>query len=279
MDYYVVKLTLQPNTETTRDVLAALLAEAGYESFVESPTGLHAFVPADHYSELAVAQTLATVPLPGLSIRWEAEPIASRNWNSEWEQHFFQPTLVDGQVLIHSSFHTQLPSAPYRIVIDPKMAFGTGHHATTALMLSLLLPLDLHGKSVVDMGCGTALLAIFAKMKGAAEATAIDIDPQACANAEENIRLNHTPDIRLRLGDVDQLGDETYDVILANITRNTLLRHIPIYAHHLRPSASLLLSGFYAEDAAVLRACCEQSQLHFVASREKENWMALHFTR
>jgi ribosomal protein L11 methyltransferase len=277
MDYYELKLTLHPNTEINRDVLSALLANIGFESFVESNKGLDAFVPENLYSEEKIAGVLENLPLPDTSVQYHIEFVKSRDWNEEWEKNFFQPILIDNQVVIHSSFHKDIPVLPYDIIIDPKMAFGTGHHSTTSLMVSYLLELDLNGQSFLDMGCGTAVLAILARMKGANPVTAIDIDEWAYENSLENIRLNHTPDIAVHLGDAELLGKDIYDVIFANINRNILLKDIPVYAQCLHSGSSLFMSGFYQEDVDVILEECKKHQLQFVSYKEKNNWAAIQF--
>ena len=279
MNYYEFKLTLRPNTEIHRDVLSALLAEAGFESFVESDEGLDAYVPEPLYSEEVIAGVLENLPLIDMEVQYRTEKIAGRNWNEEWEKHFFEPIVIDSQVVIHSSFHKNIPPLQYDIVIDPKMAFGTGHHATTALMVSYLMELDLNGRSFLDMGCGTAVLAILARLKNACPVTAIDIDPWAYENALENIRLNHTPDIRVLLGNAGLLGKEVYDVIFANINRNILLQDIPVYAQCMSSGSSLFMSGFYREDRKVLFDKCKEQQLQFISYKEKENWVAVHYKK
>lgn len=279
MDYYTLKLTLTPNTEINRDILSAMLAEAGFESFVESDEGLDAFVPENLYSEEAVTGVLENLPLIDTEVQYRTEKIAGRNWNEEWEKHFFKPIVINDQVVIHSSFHKNIPASRYDIVIDPKMSFGTGHHATTSLMVSYLVELDLNGQSFLDMGCGTAVLAILARLKNACPVTAIDIDTWAYENALENIRLNHTPDIRVLLGDAGLLGKEVFDVIFANINRNILLQDIAVYAQCMHVGASLFLSGFYGEDRKIISEKCKQHQLQFVSFKEKENWVAAHYVK
>jgi ribosomal protein L11 methyltransferase len=279
MNYYELKLTLNPNTEISRDIISAFFAEIGFESFVESETGLDAFVPEKLFDAEAIATVLENLPLPDTKIDYSVELIQDRDWNEEWEKNFFQPIIVDNQVVIHSSFHKDVPILPYDIVIDPKMAFGTGHHSTTALMVSYLLELDLQAKSFLDMGCGTAVLAILANKRGATPITAIDIDRWAYENALENIQLNHTPDIRVACGDANLLGKESYDIIFANINRNILLNDIPVYAACLHPNSSLFMSGFYKEDIAVIKEKCLLEQLEFVDYKEQNNWVAVHFIK
>jgi len=277
MNYYELKLTLHPNTEIHRDILSAMLAEVGFESFVESETGLDAYVPETLYSEAAITGVLENLPLVDISVQYHIEKIPGQNWNEEWEKHFFEPIVIDEQVVIHSSFHKNIPPLKYDIVIDPKMAFGTGHHATTSLMVSYLTELDLNGKSFLDMGCGTAVLAILARLKNAGPVTAIDIDSWAYENSLENIRLNHTSDIRILLGDAGLLEEEIYDVIFANINRNILLQDISVYAQCMRSGSSLFMSGFYKEDMTIISEKCKEQQLQFVSYKEKENWVAVHY--
>ena len=279
MNYFELKIRLVPNTEVNRDVISGLLAMVGFESFMESEEGLNAYVNEKFYSEEAVAGILNNLPLPVVSVRYQAEWVKSRNWNEEWENNFFQPIIIADQVVIHSSFHKDIPQLPYDIVIDPKMALGTGHHSTTALMVSYLLEQDLNGKSFLDMGCGTAVLAILAQMKGARSVVAIDNDEWAYENALENSRLNNTPAIRVRLGDAECLGKECYDCIFANINRNILLNDIPVYATCMSSGSSLFMSGFYTEDIEIISAACREQSLAFVDYKEDNHWVAVHFIR
>jgi ribosomal protein L11 methyltransferase len=275
MDYYEIQLTINPNTEIHRDVLSALLADIGFESFVESEQGLTAYIPDILYSENQISSVLENFPLSEMSVKYQATYVKSKNWNEEWEKHFFQPIIINNQVIIHSSFHKDIPVLKYNIVINPKMAFGTGHHSTTALMVSYLLETELKGKSVLDMGCGTAVLAILAVMKGAQPVTAIDNDEWATQNALENIRLNKTPDIRVELGDANLLGKETYDFIFANINRNILLNDLPAYVKCMRPGASIFISGFFVEDAALIIEAGRKYGLELVSEKEDGQWKAI----
>lgn len=279
MNYYELKVTLIPNTEINRDILSALLAEIGFESFIESDKGLDAFISEQLYSEEKVSYILENLPLQNTNIKYHIEFVKSQNWNEEWEKNFFQPIVIDNQVVIHSSFHKDIPTLPYDIIIDPKMAFGTGHHSTTSLMVSYLIELNLLNKSFLDMGCGTAVLAILAKMKGATPVTAIDIDQWAYENSLENIRLNNTSDIQVLLGDASLLGKDKYDFIFANINRNILLNDIPVYSQCLKKESSLFMSGFYQEDMDVIIEKCKSYQLHFISYKEKNNWVAVHFIK
>ena len=279
MNYYELKISLTPNTEVNRDVISAMLAEIGFESFVESDTGLNAYVAEKLFSEDAVADVLENLPLSGVAVQYESERIKSRNWNEEWEKNFFQPIIIQDQVIIHSSFHKDIPSFPYDIVIDPKMAFGTGHHSTTALMVSYLLEQNLEGRSLLDMGCGTAVLAILAYKKGAKPILAIDNDEWAYENSLENIRINRASGIQVKLGDANLLGEERYDFIFANINRNILLNDIPVYAASMQPDASLFMSGFYKEDLAVISDACQKQSLKLIGYKEDNRWVAAEYKK
>lgn len=275
MNYIELKFTLEPNTEINRDLLSAILGEIGFESFVESEKGINAYVREKLFSEESLAEVLENVPLPNTHIRYHIETIEDKNWNEEWEKHFFQPIIIDNRAVIHSSFHQNVPQLPYDIVIDPKMAFGTGHHATTSLMVSYLLDMDVSEKSFLDMGCGTAVLAILARKKGAFPVKAIDIDSWAYENSLENIQLNKTSDIEIELGDASLLGKEKYDFIFANINRNILLADIGTYARCMKKGAFLYMSGFYQEDMDVILKECDKHKLRFVSHKGKDNWVAM----
>jgi ribosomal protein L11 methyltransferase len=279
MNYYKINLTIIPNTEIYRDVLSASLAGIGFESFVETDKGTDAFVPEKIYSEKAVAEALENFPLPDVQIQYGVELIESKDWNEAWEKHSFQPIMIDSQVVIHGSFHPDIPVLPYDIVIDPKMAFGTGHHATTSLMVSYVLEMNLQNRSFLDMGCGTAVLAILASKKGANPITAIDNDQWAYENSLENVRLNNIPSIRVVHGDASCLGKESYDIIFANINRNILLNDIPAYASCMHRGSSLVVSGFYRKDLKVITETGQEHGLHFVSFKEKSDWTAAHFKK
>ena len=277
MNYYELKIVLSPNTETNRDILAALLAEIGFESFTESENGLDAYVSEKNYSEEAISGLLSDIPLIDTEISYSANYVEAQDWNEEWEKNFFQPIIIDDKCVIHSSFHKDIPTLLYDIVIDPKMAFGTGHHETTSLMVSFLLETELENKSFLDMGCGTAVLAILAKMRGSGRTLAIDNDEWACQNSHENVNLNHTEDIEVQFGDAGLLGKEKFDIIFANINRNILLNDIHIYTSCLNPGGELYMSGFYTEDLDIISEECKKNGLQFIDNKVKNNWTAARF--
>lgn len=277
-NYIEVNLSFSPNDEIYSDVMASLLGEKGYESFVASEAGMKAYVAENLYSQADLEAVIADFPLE-TAINFTTAVVAVQNWNEEWEKNYFQPIILGDECVIRSSFHTGTPTVKYEILIDPKMSFGTGHHETTSLMLNELLKADVAGKSFLDMGCGTAVLAILARMKGAAPVTAIDIDEWAYTNSLENISLNGVSEINVLLGGAELLGNETFDVIQANINRNILLNDIQHYTKCMHVGSSLFMSGFYLEDIPVIREEAERNGLTFVAHTEKNRWVAVHFVK
>lgn len=277
MQYTRVNFTCNPSSEEVKDVLAAMLAEIGFDAFVNQGTILEAYIPSSDYKTSDLDSLLIAFPMEA-SITYTADEIEEKNWNEEWEKNYFQPIAIKNDLLVYSSFHHVEGSYQYRIMIDPKMSFGTGHHQTTRLMLEELLTLDLEGKTVLDMGCGTAVLAILASMKGARAVTAIDIDEWAYRNAIENVKLNNIQTIRVAEGGAELLRDnESFDVILANINRNVLLHDMGKYKKVLKKGGRLVISGFYREDIPMLQVRAEEIGLQFHYSTHKEDWAAISF--
>lgn len=276
MQYIQVYFICEPNTEVLTDVLAAQLGEIGFESFVATETGLEAYIPLLKLSTQKIDQLLSDFPLEA-GITYSCREMEDKNWNEEWEKNYFRPFVIEEILCIRSSFHQVEGEFKYQILIDPKMAFGTGHHQTTELMVRELLKMDLQGKSLLDMGCGTAVLAILASMRGASPITAIDIDEWAYRNAMENTRLNGVDNIRLLLGGAEILGDETYDLILANINRNILLQDISMYKKVLNKKGMLVMSGFYKEDIPAIRTAAEALELSYLHFAEIDGWSAVTF--
>ncbi|MDE6431465.1 MAG: 50S ribosomal protein L11 methyltransferase [Duncaniella sp.] len=262
-DYVEVRLDLDPCDETRTDILAALLGGVGFESFVPDAGGLTAYVKAGLYDRAAVDAVVADFPME-TSFKVTDTTVEGRDWNKEWEKNYFKPIVIDNQCVIHSSFHKDIPECRYDIVIDPKMAFGTGHHATTTLILRQLLTMNLEGLKVVDMGTGTGILAILASMRGAKRIDAVEIDEFAFTNAVDNVRLNFAENIYLHLGDASQLGViGNVNLFIANINRNIITADLPAYVATLAPGATMLLSGFYEEDIPVIMAVAEPLGLHY----------------
>lgn len=275
-DYREVRLDLTPCSEVATDVAAAMLAEAGYESFVPDETGLTAYVPAGTYDANALRAIVESFPIEGVKIKFTDTFVEGRDWNHEWEQHYFKPIVIDDRCVIHSSFHTDVPHCHYDIVIDPKMAFGTGHHATTSLVIRRLLDMNLEDRAVMDMGTGTGILAILAAMRGAARVDAIEIDEFAHANAVDNVAVNHHPEIKVMLGDASLLPAEpTYDLLIANINRNIITADLGRYAMALKPGGIMLLSGFYVDDIEIVEAEAAKHSLARLDFTEIDRWACL----
>lgn len=278
MNYLEFKLNFLPDEDYVADLLAAELGKIGFESFERTEEGLTAFIDQRSFNETDFSNLLNGFEYAE-SIRFESREIEQVNWNEEWEKHFFEPIIIGDECLIHSSFHKNLPVAKYDIVIDPKMSFGTGHHETTSLMIGEILQMDLHGKTVLDMGCGTAVLAILAAMKGAKHVTAIDIDTWCVENSIENIHKNNVPEIEVLLGDADSLSGKSFHIIIANINRNILLNDIKKYAACLGAGDALYMSGFYVEDIPLIEQ--EAAKYHFKLDsyKEKNNWTVVKMTK
>lgn len=280
-DYIEVKVTMSPYSEAAADVLASVLADAGFESFVHDEPDLLAYIRADQYRD-EMSELVHELPFEDLSATWTAVRIEGRDWNSEWEKNYFKPIVVDDQCVIHSSFHTDVPKCPYDIVIDPKMAFGTGHHFTTRLILRALLNADMQGKSMIDVGTGTAILAILAALRGADAVTGIEIDRDAWVNAQENVRLNRVENaVTLVLGDASALDDITgkSDVLTANINRNVITADLGRYAASVKQGAKVFLSGFYTADVEVVRPVAEACGLSLVGVTQENDWACMELLK
>ncbi|RYF67859.1 MAG: 50S ribosomal protein L11 methyltransferase [Cytophagaceae bacterium] len=252
MNYIELQLTLSPDFA---DILTAELAELGFESFTETDEGLNAYIPEDDFEADEVAELVARYQAQ-TAIAYTVTSLEKKNWNAEWEQNY-QPIEVVTEtasgpksVRVRASFHEPDNAFTYDLLINPKMSFGTGHHETTHMMMQHQLGLDHAGKTVLDVGSGTGILAILAVKLGATDALAFDIEEWAVENAIENAALNHCSQVRVFGGTIEGVpADERFDIVLANINRNVLLAEIPAYVSHLQEGGQLLVSGFYEHDA------------------------------
>jgi ribosomal protein L11 methyltransferase len=260
--------------EPTTEILIAELGNAGFESFVESEAGVTAYIQKTEW-RTNILEGIFVLNSDEFSIEYEYNEVAQTNWNAEWEKNF-EPIQVDDLVSIRAPFHEN-PNLKYDIVIEPKMSFGTGHHETTHMMVQHLLKLDLENKKVLDMGCGTGILAIFAEMKGAKPLDAIDIDNWCYENSLENVARNNCENISVYEGDVSLLEDKKYDVIIANINRNILLMDMKVYTNCLNEKGVLLLSGFYEADIPVIDAEVSKFGLTLETTIQRNNWVALKY--
>lgn len=279
-DYVQVNFTLSPypGTDAT-DLLAALLGDEGFESFVETPNGMTAYAPVSDYKAEGVCRAVEALPFE-CKVSFETEVVEGRDWNEEWEKNYFQPIVVADKCVVHSSFHTDIPNAEFDIVIDPKMAFGTGHHATTSLVLEQLIQMSVEKKSVIDMGTGTGILAILAAMRGANPVTGIEIDEFAWTNAVENVALNGHSEIAMLLGGAEQLSAlAPADIFVANINRNVITTYIKEYAAATATGGIMLLSGFYEADIPVVASAAEPYGLSVVSHTVRDNWTCLKLAK
>ncbi|MBR6538696.1 MAG: 50S ribosomal protein L11 methyltransferase [Bacteroides sp.] len=278
MKYLEFSFRTTPCTEVVNDVLSAVLADAGFESFVEQPDGLLAYIQQNLYDEASIEAAISEFPIPDTAIEYSFVEAEDKDWNEEWEKNFFQPIVIGNRCVIHSTFHHDVPEAEYDIAINPQMAFGTGHHETTSLVIGEILDSDMSGKRVLDMGCGTSILAILARMKGAASCTAIDIDDWCVRNSIENIELNSVNEIEVFLGDASILADKgPFDMVIANINRNILLADMQHYVARMNKGATLLMSGFYVDDIPLIKAEAERLGLTFNGYKEKNRWVVTSF--
>lgn len=283
MKYYEYTFTLSPSSVDAQDVLSAVLAEVGFDSFVPTESGcnpLLAYIKQSDADAEALEAALENFPMPDTVVTYTQAEVPDKNWNEEWEKNYFQPLLVDGRCVVASTFHKDVPDAEHLILINPRMSFGTGHHATTSQMLSEILATDLAGKRVLDMGCGTSILAILARQRGAREVLAIDYDEWCVENSKENIELNGLDNIEVRLGDASALVNEKpFDVVLANINRNILLHDMAHYVAVMRSGATIFMSGFFVDDTPLLEKAAKQHGLRLLRCRDRDRWACMAFVK
>lgn len=270
--YYFVVEPLQPAS----DILIAELGAAGFESFVETESGVEAYIQENDWNE-SILEFIDIFKSDIAKINYTSERIEQTNWNEEWEKNF-HPIIVDDICSVRAPFHEK-PNTKYDIIIIPKMSFGTGHHETTHMMIQHLLKTDISGKSALDMGCGTGVLAILSEMEGAQPIDAIDIDNWCYLNSLENVERNNCQHISVYEGDATLLNGKSYDLIIANINRNILLDDIKVYDSVLNPSGILLLSGFYKDDIPIIENECSKYGLTLTDSLEKNQWVGLKFEK
>ena len=256
------------------DILIAELGEAGFESFVEHETGIQAYIQKSEWRE-DILKEVMVLGNSNVTIHYNRKELEQENWNATWERNF-NPIRVGEQCEVRAPFHDKSALA-YDIVIEPKMSFGTGHHETTHMMLQYILDHDFQGKTVLDMGSGTGVLAILAEMRGAASVDAIDVDNWCYLNAKENVERNNCSLVKVYEGDATLLKEQRYDVIIANINRNILLSDIPVYVKCLAENGQLFLSGFYKEDIPLITEQCVKSGLMLEKILEKNNWVAVKY--
>lgn len=270
--YYEIQFVVSPHSLGT-ELLLAQLSQTVCESFEETSMGLNAYIRSEDWSQFHI-DSLELLSDPNFKVSYSVHRIPMENWNAQWEASF-QPIVV-GEYTIRAPFHPPKQTL-YELIIEPKMSFGTGHHQTTRLMLESILELDVQGQKVLDMGCGTGILAIVAAQRGALHVDAFDIEPWCVENTIENALRNHCGDkVVASCGDIEKT-DSNYDLIMANINRNVLLEHLPHYANKLRKGGSLLLSGFFESDVESLHEVCVQNNLKKISVAQLDRWICLKY--
>ena len=278
MDYYKIAIEITPFEEWLRDVLAAQLGIIGFDSFMETDTGIEAFIPVANFSDAEMEYVLNAFQ-DDFTFSINKEIIKSQNWNEVWEKNYFKPLVVNNKCVIRAPFHTEYPKAKYEIIIEPNMAFGTGNHETTTLMIETILENEMENKNILDMGCGSGILGILASMKGAKKVTAIDIDEWSYKGANENAALNKIENMVVKQGDAYLPGNEKFDIVFANIHKNVLINDLPAYSEVLQPGGLLIMSGFYTEDIAEIKPKAESLGLKDNGFKTKNNWVAYSFQK
>ena len=277
MKYYQVQFTLSPDTQDASDILAALLADIGFEAFQDRLT---AWIQQPLFDSQSLDTLITNYPLPDTHITYTLQEAPHQNWNQQWEQESFRPIDLSPDIVIHDTRHTTIPSARYDIIINPCQAFGTGSHETTRMILRQLLQIQeyIHGKHIIDAGTGTGILAIMASKLGAASILAYDIDQWSVDNALQNLRLNHIHNVQVQLGDSSLLTTPhtpKAHLLIANINRNILLADLPTFAATLHPQGHLILSGFYRQDTPILIEAATHHHLTPIQQHHDGEWTQL----
>ena len=280
-EYIEVTMVITPFSEENAEIVTAEISELPFESFSTEGDLLKCYIQKELYDPQALKVVMSGLDYPNFSVEYSAKLMPAVNWNAIWESQF-TPIVVDGKCTIKASFHEGLKKTRFNITIDPKMAFGTGHHQTTFMMCRALLQNEeaVRGKIVMDMGCGTAILAILAAKMKAAQVYGIDIDAIAAISAYDNARLNRVGTrIETYCGDASLLQRNSYDVFLANINRNILLQDIPTYAACIRKGGLLFVSGFYLEDMPMIVGMATSVGLNYVSHDSVDNWCCIKFSK
>jgi ribosomal protein L11 methyltransferase len=275
MDYTEVRFY---NDVSLNEAIIAWLGENDFDMFEERNDGVNAYIDSKLFKAENLKSILASIPGSEQNIRFETSFIKDQNWNVKWESNF-EPVSIGKQVYIRAPFHATQPEFQYEIIIEPKMSFGTGHHATTSLMIRMMLDVDFKNKRVLDMGCGTGILSILADKLGASNVMAIDIEEWAYKNSLENIEQNHATNVEVHRGDAALLRGKSFDFILANINRNILLSDMPFYSASLKSGGGILLSGILTEDKKVISERASDCDLKYINEANENNWLAIHFIK
>lgn len=280
MKYIEADFQITPAGETAADVLSALLADAGFEAFEPTDSGVKGYVQQPLWNEEQVEALVADFPLPDVTIRFTAREASYENWNRSWEEEGFEPILIEPDICVHDTRHPAPRPVAYDITINPRMAFGSGTHPTTQMVLGTLLSIDLSGQTVMDAGCGTGVLGILAMKRGANRVVAYDIDEWSTTNAAENFLLNGFTNATILTGDARVVeGQRGIGLVMANINRNILLADMPAWVATLAPQGRLLVSGFYEADVPLLVEKATALGLALTEHKHSGEWQMLHFMR
>jgi len=276
MIYTQIIFKLTPDNQENREILVAILSDLPFESFDENPASVLGYIPGELANLGEINQITSTLPF---LVSTENELIPDQNWNEVWEKNYFKPLLIGNRCLVRAPFHTEYEPAEFELVIEPKMAFGTGNHETTTLVAEQILEMDLTGKTILDMGCGTGILGMLASLKGAKSVTAIDIDTWSFESTTENARLNNIFNLEAKLGDASLLGAQNFEIIFANIHKNVIINDLPVYKSVLKAGGRIYLSGFYTQDMPDVKAKAESLGLRETSYQEKNNWVVYGFEK
>lgn len=278
MRYSALSFSSANMQDWQKDLLVDALGEIGFDTFEDSQEGFVAYIPTANL-DIQALETVLLYHTNDFEVTYEVKNLEEQNWNELWERNF-NPIIIDDQCYVRATFHEDKPDYPYQIVIDPKMAFGTGHHQTTSMMLSYLLESEVEGMDVLDMGCGTGILAILASMRGAKSVLAVDNDDVCISSVAENTERNQVSNVRAILGSDDVLSGQSFDIILANINRNVLLEQMPQYVACLKNKGRLFVSGFYVgEDLDLLKQKAGDLGLVFENNKSLDTWCAARFVK
>ncbi|MCK5136765.1 MAG: 50S ribosomal protein L11 methyltransferase [Bacteroidales bacterium] len=278
MAYLEFEIPTRSWNSSEREILLAKMFQIGFEGFVESEEIIQAYIVQEQYSGDDLNQMVDELLSLGMKVQYRFHETEDQNWNEEWKKKF-NPVIIGDLVLIRAPFHDASRDLPCTIIIEPKMSFGTGHHYTTRLMIIEMMKHDMRGSRVLDMGCGTGVLGICACMQGAERVLGVDHDQWAYENALENVDRNGATMMEVRLGDVNSLGSEVFDIVLANITRKTLVQDMPEYTSHLVDRGILIVSGILAEDVQYVLNAAYQCGLSHLNTIEESNWLSLSFVK
>ncbi|MBQ3555059.1 MAG: 50S ribosomal protein L11 methyltransferase [Bacteroidales bacterium] len=272
--YIETTLIITPYSEDAADVMAALLANENYETFIPSENGVKCYILKENYSEKIVTDAIAQNPFD-CTITYNSIEVENEDWNKTWVEESFTPIYIGNECVIHSPKDILQITPKYDILINPIMAFGSGHHQTTSMMTQWILEEDVKDKDVLDMGCGTAILAIAATKCGAKNVCAIDIDERAYNNAIDNAALNQCNNMDIRLGGAEAIGNSTFDIILANINKNILISDMNIYTNAMNKGGLLFISGFYSSDIEDITSEALKYNFKLINQKEKDDWVSL----